>query len=797
MTDLFVYSWFYTGYTVYGHCLDDNGKYVLLTVNGFHPYCYVEGTNVPRSNVVPEKVIRCRMATSRNVSVQRSFIQVFFRNKKDLDAFASEVRCYMADVQPVSMFLSQIRADYVGWVHVPSITVDKPEDISPVSQKDPYANPRVFVFDIEVKSCDSGMPKPHRLDDEVKMISVLAYDHGRDDVKKYMLHVYDFSLEIQGVEDVMCSDEMDLIQKFFRLMKDEDPTVITGFNIFGFDIAYLVSRLRLRLRNVENVARGHKGTIQLIKVDWQSDAYGQNRYERLVISGRVILDMFLYFRRSKLDKYSLDFVSHKFLNEGKHGMPYVEMAAAFVSKDRDALIRVAEYCIQDSVLVMRLFDKVQMWIDACEVAKITNCGIEDIYTRGEQMKMVSQCVRECFVRNIVLQPQPPSSWEQYEGAYVMDPVKGLYENCALLDFQSLYPSIIIAFNICPSTYAGTKTFAPHHKLGNHCFLKTPIGLLPGMIQRVLDERKSIKKEMKSCEKSSIQHVVFDRRQNALKICANSVYGMMGFQNSRYFGHLGCAESVTSVGRELLEQTICKIERDFPVRVIYGDTDSCMVWFQNTSSKDETIEISRKICEHITSGLPTPMALMFESHYDKVVLLSKKRYILVENGHISYKGVMNARRDYCKYAKNVYTKVIEMIAEGKSSNEITDYIDDRVLCLYGGRCDVTDLIITKSLARDLHLYKVNQPHVVLARRLSEKNGKDITAGTRLEYVFVKGSDVQADKMKTPEEFKDENLEVDGMFYIVKQLVTQVDDVLSVVGLDNYIRDNWTSLKKKSL
>ena len=202
-------------------------------------------------------------------------------------------------------------------------------------------------------------------------------------------------------------------------------------------------------------------------MDWTSGAYGSNSYERLVVGGRVILDMYLYFRRMKLDKYSLNFVSEKFLGEGKNDMPYARMAAAFESGDVAVLKEVAEYCIQDSVLVMRLFDKVQMWIDACEIAKITRCGMEEIYTRGEQMKMVSQCVAECAKRDIVLQPQLPSEWKQYEGAYVLDPVKGVYDGCSILDFQSLYPSIIIAYNICPSTYckaSGRTSVQDRHSL---------------------------------------------------------------------------------------------------------------------------------------------------------------------------------------------------------------------------------------------------------------------------------------------------------------------------------------------
>ncbi len=798
--ELFVYSWFYNGYTVYGHCLDDEYNYTLLKVLDFYPSCYVEGETVPSSATVPFEVEYKRMLSSRDISTLKPFYRLFFRNAKELTSFSYEQRnCYMADIPQIATFLSQINADYVGWVEVPrqysnEVNVSM-KNICPllsrvsgkgVSEKIPLPGPRVMAFDIEVRSMDLGMPQPYRITDAVEMISVVMFGGGKHE-QTYIMHTLDKPLEIDAV-DILCDDEMGLIIGFFDLMKHEDPTVITGFNIYGFDIHYLVSRLKLRLVEIPDVSKGTKNAVDLIRVDWASDAYGHNSYDRLVIGGRVIIDMYLYFKRMKLDKYSLDFVSEKFLGDRKNDMPHATMAKAFISRDYETLREVAKYCIQDSVLVMKLFEKVQMWIDVCEVSKITRCAIEDIYTRGEQMKMVAQCVAECTKRNIVLQPQYPSEWKQYEGAYVLEPVKGVYNGCSILDFQSLYPSIIIAYNICPSTY--TKSFAHDTvciETTDHRFKKHPVGLLPGMIKRILDERKAVKSQMAGMvDSTSVEYVVLDRRQNALKICANSVYGMMGFKNSRYFGHLGCAESVTTVGRILLSEIVDKIESTYPVQVVYGDTDSCMLWHKGSPENTDFVQLARSICDDVTASLPEPMALKFETYCDKVILLTKKRYILVTGDKISYKGVMNARRDYCKFAKDIYGSTMEMIAKGRTTEEIESYIDEKIMMLLCGKVKTSDLVITKSLARKLSTYKVNQPHVVLARRLVQKTGIDVPAGTRLEYIYVDDPDIP---MVTPEEFENDSYRADGMFYVSKQLATQVDDVLSAVGMGSYIKESW--------
>lgn len=789
--DLFVYDWFYTGYNVYGHCLTDNGEYKLLTVNNFYPYCFYEGEQIPTSSIAPVKITYKKMVSSLNIAEASSYYQIFFKNTNQMNKFVAEhkYKTFMHDIPHLTTFLAQINAKHIGWVRVPDICVNSPDDITIINDRLPYAHPKIMVFDIEVQSSDSGMPQPWRLNDSIEMISIVF--HCNKETKTYLLHKMSQKLNLDNTTEILCDGEFGIIDEFFKLIKLENPTILTGFNIYSFDINYIVSRLKLRLRNIPDVSRGLPGYMKLISVDWQSDAYGYNQYDRLVIGGRIILDMYLYFKRLKLDKYSLDFISHKFINEGKNDMDNTEMNNAFKTNNLDKLKLVAQYCIQDSMLVLKLFDKVQMWIDVCEISKITACGIEDIYTRGEQMKLISQCIKECINRNIVLKYQPGNSnWDRYEGAYVLEPEKGIYNKCTVLDFQSLYPSIIIAYNICPSTYISTSPTIPHHNVENHNFRKEPIGMLPQMIKQLLEERKAVKALMKNCGKSTMEYTVYDRRQNALKICANSVYGMMGFKNSRYFGHLPCAESVTTVGRNCLADVIFTIENAYPVKIVYGDTDSCMVWYNSSENmtKQEIIDNSYDICKTITSVLPKPMALQFESYFDKIILLTKKRYILVNDDTILYKGVMNARRDYCKYAKCTYENIIKLIATGETAENILKYIDKQLLKLYTGQYDISDLVIIKSISKDIKAYKTNQPQVIMAKRLIAA-GEVISPGTRLEFVFVKEFDAQGDKMRTLDEVKNMNLSIDVQFYIKKQLCTQIEDILSVLGKQDYITTTW--------
>lgn len=811
--ELFVYQWDYKLESIYGHCLDENGKYILINICDYKPYCFIEGEDIPLSHIVPIKTQKVNMATSLNISDKKTFCKVWFYSYKDMNYFAKENKkiCFMDEISPTTFFLSDSNLETVGWILVSSVITQKDNlfvtsfaNVTQIKNKNTYSCPKIMAFDIEVKSEDMNMPKAYKINNSIEIISIVIYKDNN--FKIYLLHKYPFHLlEVSdSAIEILCNNEYELILKFFDAIKKEDPDVITGYNIFGFDFSYICDRLQLILKEIPNVGRGIDNSVNIIKVDWSSSAYGYNKYDKFIINGRLILDMYLYFRRMKLDKYSLNFVSNTMLGESKIDMPINKMMDAMLNNNVEVLKDVAKYCIRDSQLVIMLFNKVDMWLDVCEMAKVTRCCIEDLYTRGEQVKVVTQCIKECIDRKIVLVPQKYTNnnniWHEYEGAYVISPKKGMYKQCALLDFQSLYPSIIIAFNICPSTYVQQHTYYNSDLFYTfehmpHKFKKQPIGLLPGMIKNLLEERQSIKKYMKTIQdKSSIQYIIQNRRQNALKICANSVYGIMGFKNSKYFGHVGCAESVTNIGRLYLNKIVTEIQNKYLLNVIYGDTDSCMIHMPN-KSQDEVKDMATIICNNITSNLPKPMALIFESYYKNVILLSKKRYIMLdENNKLHYKGVISTRRDYCKYVKNMYKDLVYIITQDNSDihiiQKVVEYIDTKIQCLINNNFNINDLIMTKSV-KELDSYKTNQPHVTMAKRLVSK-GLIITAGTRLEYIYVKEGNTQADKMITPDEVKvlDNYLDkIDVVYYIKKQMLSQIEDLLDIIGIKGYIKNKY--------
>jgi DNA polymerase delta subunit 1 len=793
----FIYNWESISRNralIRAHALDDQGKYTSIIIDDFKPFCFVESTEGDGD------LMRC----SLDISEERPYKMIEFDTYDDMDEFVGEHgrwRVYMNDISPIPAFLGSRDYPPTGWFEVRG--QPRGQTLIPLREDVTPTYPMVACFDIECKcSTGQGMPKSYRRQDVITMISVVFHRYLGDikDSKKYLLYVPEpgggMVGHIEGCEVMPFDNEYDMIEGFAEVIRDHDPDVITGYNIFGFDFDYILSRLKLILRPLPDFSRS-AGTTRTYKVDWTSNAYGDNYYNRIESSGRVFIDMMLYFRRQRLDSYSLDFVSKKYLGRGKLDVDH----HGPLKGDHD-VTEYGKYCINDSVLTLELFDKFYMWTDVCEMSRAMRCSIEDIYTRGEQMKVVNQAIWSCLKRGIVLKPRQAQEVAEYQGGYVLEPAKGVCEGCSIVDFQSMYPSILIAYNICPSTYVGSGHFSQDvHRIPGtrHSFRKEPQGILPKMVESLLSERKAVKKRLASEDMDPMTRVILNTRQNALKVCANSVYGITGSKNSKYFSSVGCAESTTGMGRRILKSVIRFIGREYveDVDVVYGDTDSCMLR-HNGKDKENNIELAKRICADVTEGLPKPMALNFEDYYDKILFMSKKRYIMYKEGKIQYKGVANARRNYCPFVRKLFGEIVERVLDPERGSA-EDHLSQSLFKLLASQVPSEQLIMSKSI-KSLESYKaINLPQVIMMRRLLSQ-GVVLESGSRIEYIFTKQASgltreqakLQGYKMYTPEEVVESEMEVDYAYYIEKQVMPVVEDIF---GNDSFARQLVRMMKSR--
>lgn len=323
-------------------------------------------------------------------------------------------------------------------------------------------NPRILCVDIETYCANHhGKPNPNISANCVYMISCIYQQFGIPSTLKKILLTSSPCDPIPGVDLRIFPSELDLIRGYEQVVKETNPEIITGYNIFGFDFWYMNIRLKRWLDDWSTTMSLIKGVKPIMyEKEWYSSAYQVNSINYPDIDGRIHFDMMTHVKREfKLPRYKLDIVAKKFLKEGKDDMPVEEMFRIYDIQDVREKARemsiVGKYCIQDSVLVMKLFEKFAIWHNLVEQSNINDIPISYLTTRGQQIRVINKIIREIHYRSatgdVIVIDKAPQAKTYYAGAFVKDPRLGRFNNVLTWDFASLYPSIIQAYNMCFTT----------------------------------------------------------------------------------------------------------------------------------------------------------------------------------------------------------------------------------------------------------------------------------------------------------------------------------------------------------
>lgn len=415
-----------------------------------------------------------------------------------------------------------------------------------------------------------------------------------------------------------------------------------------------------------------------------------------------------------------------------------------------------------------------------------------LLTRGQQIKVVSQLLRKCKEQDLLIPAMKVDVNDEFEGATVIEPVKGYYDvPISTLDFSSLYPSIMIAHNLCYTTLVRSKENLPPG--GNTDYTQTPSGnyfvkshirrgILPEILDNLLKARKRAKEMMKT-EKDPFRYKVLDGRQLALKMSANSVYGFTGAQ----VGKLPCLEisqSVTSFGRTMIEKTKQLVEERYRVdngykhdaKVIYGDTDSVMIKF-GVDNLDDAMKLGREAADYISSTFVKPIKLEFEKCYFPYLLINKKRYAGLyftrpdKYDKMDCKGIETVRRDNSPLVANLINVCLQKLLVDRDPQGAIDYAKQTISDLLCNRIDISQLVITKELTKTDKEYAGKQAHVELANKMKKRDpGSAPQLGDRVPFVIIAGSKGQAtyEKAEDPVYVLDHNLPIDTRYYLENQI-----------------------------
>jgi DNA polymerase elongation subunit (family B) len=691
-----------------------------------------------------------------------------------------KMKMHEQDASPILQFTSYRNVSTAGWINFTGKRIKeeskitrcdhefkvKWKNVTP-NNRSTVASPLIMGFDIEVNSTNpSAMPKAEKPGDKVFQISCVLFRHGDEEknMEKYLLTLGEPDPNTVGLdtEILMYETEHDLLIGYTEFIQEKNPNIIIGYNILNFDIPYMIERAKMSYCIFDFDQQGFNkfGHAKEKTIKWSSSAYGNQTFQFLDAEGRLYVDLLPLVKRDyKMDNYKLKTISTHFLGSTKDPLSVKGIFkcyrigiknedGVYSKKAQKAMGIVGKYCVQDSALVIRLFNKLQTWIGLCQMANVCNVPIFYLYTQGQQIKVYSQIYKFCMYNDFVVEKDGyiQKEDEHYQGAHVYDPIPGVYEGVLPFDFKSLYPTTIIAYNIDYSTlvvdgddipdsdchviewteHSGCvhdksvrKTKPKHILCGDKKFrfLKEPKGVMPTVLQGLLDARKKTREEIKELNDKlkdvklaqeeiisvKILIEVLNKRQLAFKISANSMYGAMGVIKG-YLPFMPGAMSTCAMGRLNNQLSAKTIVDKYKGKLIYGDTDSAYITFPHLKTAHEKWDYALYVASEITKMFPPPIELEFEKEiYWKFFILTKKRYMYkkclrdgVVDKEIGKKGVLLARRDNSMFIRDVYEKLIMMVFNRVSKTEILYYIIDVINNLCSHFYSYKDFVVTKSI-----------------------------------------------------------------------------------------------------
>jgi len=583
-----------------------------------------------------------------------------------------------------------------------------------------------------LKTCEKGSPKP----EYDPIVAVSTYDG-----KTLRQFRYD------GKTD------KHLIENFVNQVKTFDPDVIVGYGITE-DWSYLAERCKrvdVQLEVGRNYAKPHMSVFGHVSV-----------------TGRINIDLLHNARENpQLTEYTLDEYARSIGLDVSPQIPeqkYYEYLSN--PSEAEKLFKQSEEC---SKLIYRIWTVLSDF--AIQLSQITGLPMDHVFTASSGHRAEAYLIREAYSIGELIPQRGEKPYVSYTGGLVLQPEKGVYENVSVLDFSSMYPNLMLKYNISPDTYvpSGEKCedcfVSPESK---HRFRKDYRGVYTSMLQKLLASRRAVREALRSVKEDSVEYRVLDARQKALKILANTLYGYAGWVGARWYLR-EVAESAAEWGRHTIRMAIEKA-RQMGMKIIYGDTDSLFV------IDGEKLE---KLISWIESELG--MEARVDKRYRRILFTeAKKRYGgLLENGSLEVVGLEVVRGDWAEIAKETQLEVLRIMLETMDINKAVSYVREIISETMKGTVSMEKMVIWKRMTKPPEAYEVRAPHVLAALELS-KRGWRIDVGDKVGYVVTRGISKIGERAK-PYQLV-EKKDIDYEYYVENQIIPAAMRILEVFGVD---------------
>jgi DNA polymerase I len=599
-----------------------------------------------------------------------------------------------------------------------------------VEKKGELYYPKVASFDIELYM-------PFVDGKENKIICIGLYSGDKHTVLTWK------KLNLENV--IVLKNEGEMLKKFFELIGDYD--ILVSYNGDNFDLPYLKIRAEeLKVDHPIVLSRRGANFKNCLHVDLYN-----------IILKHISTEV-------KTRNFKLDEIARFLIGEGKEDVEITESKDIWDSNDIKKIDEIFKYNLQDCKITYLVGEKILPL--EYRFSNLVGLDLYDVTRSGYSQLVESYLIRESVRKGILIKNRPTHDElearreQTYIGAYVHEPKPGIYEGIHVLDFKSLYPTILVSHNISPDTLDEKGEFEVKINGRINRFTRKRKGFIVEIVDNSIKRRIEIKKKYGKCVD-----------EKALKLLANSTYGYLGFFAARWYC-LECAESITALGRKYIKETIEKAEKS-GFKVIYGDTDSMMLVGDTEKVK--------KFLEKINKELPGIMELEYEGFYKRGTFVgvvgrgTKKRYALIdEKDNIEIKGFEYVRGDWSEIAKETQEKILEFILKGDEKKAV-EYVREVVKKIKDGKIDKEKLIISRQLTKKVDEYTQIGPHVRVAREL-ERRGVEVRRGSLIQYIITKNGKSISERAKWYEDAQN----YDSSYYINNQIIPAALRILSVLG-----------------
>ena len=683
-------------------------------------------------------------------------------------------RRYLIDKQLTPLLLCTVEGEEVEDEIISDITI-KAKNIVHKGET-LLKQPKILGFDIEVYM-DTNKGSPQEDKDPIVMVGF----YGNDGFSK-VITWKQFPKPKKYIEFV--KDEGNLILQFKSVIKEYKPDYLVGYFSDGFDFPFIRARA---------AKYGIKLDLSLNRKEIKSARRGETFSTK--ITGIAHIDIYKFIHRMMRDtldvaSYSLDNVGKALLGEGKEDVDITGLAYAW-DKGGEGLREYCEYNLTDAKLAYRLTQI--MLPNLHEIVKLVGQPIYDVcrMTYGQLVEWFLIKEVKKFNELTPKRPYHPDiavrRTQTYEGGFVYEPKAGLYKDIVVFDFRSLYPSVISAHNICPSTITNEETDSnktPEIEINgettNFYFTHKVEGFIPTILKDIIQRRNRVKEILNKDEKND---PVLNARQHTLKILANSFYGYLGFPSARWYNK-SCAASIAAYARYYIKEIIEKA-KEAGFKVIYSDTDSVFISLVD----GKTTRDARIFLRDVNHELPSLIELEFQGFYPKGIFVAKKatekgakkKYALIDDkGKIEIKGFETIRGDWSVIAKEVQHKVFEIALKDDDAGKAREYVKTIIKRIKQKEIPLEKMVIQKQLKKDIRDYESIGPHVAVAKQMREK-GIHVSSGTIIKYVIDEGNGPLKDKAKMPQDCST----YDAEYYINNQIIPAVEKIFEVLGFEKLI------------